>query len=34
MEGTYDVIIKHIGADMNFAWPTAEIAMWNQEYQR
>ena len=26
--GTYDVMnSKHIGADMNFAWPTAEIAV-------
>jgi len=26
--GAYDVMnSKHIGADMNFAWPTAEIAV-------
>jgi propionyl-CoA carboxylase beta chain len=26
--GAYDVMnLKHIGADMNFAWPTAEIAV-------
>jgi propionyl-CoA carboxylase beta chain len=27
--GAYDVMnSKHIGADMNYAWPTAEIAVW------
>ena len=28
MAGAYDVMnSKHIGADMNFAWPSAEIAV-------
>jgi acetyl-CoA carboxylase carboxyltransferase component len=25
---------KHIGADMNYAWPTAEIAVWELKTQK
>jgi propionyl-CoA carboxylase beta chain len=33
--GAYDVMnSKHIGADMNYAWPTAEIAVMGAELQK